>query len=301
MLKSNHILLLLICIMVSNCSLSYQVAKDKQVYTHSVVTNSDISKITNPDSSIIAVAQAENRTDGNPPLINMNPGTNEYEYTHGSHHGFRFLPDREASSNISNFNPLNQNLCLSVWNKGNENLAFLHLGEYISQDSFEIEGYVTNRNKNEKIYVSKKFSVRDFNSISLDNLGEGQNNYRINTNRDTSDLKDAATDIMVMNLFSYSMANGNIKTYRGIYLERDTEYEFIAQTDPIPLLIIIAGVAVASSATTLLIRDPDPEDDFIVENKSAYQECIAGGGTAKMELINNRLFSPDVYRFRSCE
>ena len=103
------------------------------------------------------------------------------------------------------------------------------------------------------------------------------------------------------NLYSYTTANGNIKTYRGIYKENNTEYEFMAQTDPIPLLVIIAGVAVASSATTYLLVSGGSSNNFlVVENNKDYQECISTGGKAIIELASNNWFSRDEYRFKSC-
>lgn len=268
---------LLACLLLSGCMLNYQVTKDKQVNRNSTVYNN-----------------APEVTENLPELVDEKENK------------FCLTRESNVSSNISGFDPKNQYLSLSVWNKANGNLVFLELGDYVTRDSFEIKGFVANRNKNARAYLSKKFSFQSFNSVYLDTLNAKKGRYRIISSLDS--LKETiGTDstIVVEELYSYTTANGNLKTYIGIYSDNGNQFEFIAQTDPVPVLIILAGVAMASSAATYFFVSNSSTVCNGVVNHEECRDCINGGGRAKFELASSNLFGQDGYEeekiYKSCK
>jgi hypothetical protein len=214
-------------------------------------------------------------------------------------HSFQFLD--KVSSNIGEFNPANQSLNLMVWNRENGSFANISLGKYFTQDSFELEGYVTNRNKNDRDYFSKIFSVKDFVKFSIKEQPENNLFKIVSTNDSTG--KENGKNIQLRNLSSFSIADDNILLYHGEYSDNDSKnLEFIAQTDPVPLLIIIAAVAIASSATTyLIVRERSESNKYnIVGNAGGYQACFRNNDYPKLELVSYNLFSKNDYRFIDC-
>lgn len=266
---------LLTCLLLSGCMVNYQVTKDKQVNKNSTVYNN-----------------APEERESLPDLVDEKKDEFCLDF------------ERNVSSNITGFDPENQYLSLSVWNKANGNLAILELGDYVSKDSFEIEGFVTNRNKNERVYISKRFSYQSFNSVYLDTLNAKKGRYRVISSLDSLGKGDAAgSEVVVEGLYSYTTANGNLKTYRGEYSEGENQFEFTAQTDPVPILIIIAGVAIASSATTYFILNGSTDKCYSVANSEECTECVNEGGRAIIELVSSKfkLFGQNEYIFISCK
>ncbi|MCB9298619.1 MAG: hypothetical protein H6559_36715 [Lewinellaceae bacterium] len=258
---------LLTCLLLSGCMVNYQVTKDKQINKNSTVYN-NAPKVT--EDLLELVDKKENK--------------------------FCLTRETNLSSNITGFDPENQYLSLSVWNKANGNLVFLELGDYVTRDSFEIEGFVTNRNKNARVYISKKFSSQSFNSVYLDTLNTKKGRYRIIFRLDSLGKEEAAgSEVVVEGLYSYTTANGNLKTYRGEYSDNGNQSEFIAQTDPVPVLIILAGVAMASAAATYFFVSNSSTECNGVVNYEECRDCIKGGGRAKFELTTSKLFGQDGY------
>ena len=110
-------------------------------------------------------------------------------------------------------------------------------------------------------------------------------------------IKNGSDDsiVVVEGLYSYTTANGNLKTYRGEYSDNGNQSEFIAQTDPVPVLIILAGVAMASAAATYFFVSNSSTECNGVVNYEECRDCIKGGGRAKFELTTSKLFGQDGY------